>query len=877
MDGQAIQGGASTSTEAAALASILVWSMDCPPWQRDALRRLYLNGALTEDDYTDLVAICKGLNTGQPLEAMHLKDPSAGGAIINLRQLHGLANVNALAAGERLVFSKRGLTVVYGDNGAGKSGYARVLKHLCRARIPKGDTVLTNVYANNVGKPSAQVDFLVGGHNQTASWVLGQQSDSRLSAVSVFDSSTANVHVDSTNNLAYTPVPLQMLASLADACKDLKTKLGNEISVIQAKTPAALLTPACSSSTMVGRLISSLSHKTKVVSIESGAGVSEQEEVRLEEIQRDLSSDPVRLSRQLTVQKTRIEADISRLNSMVHAGATTVGQSLLSLRDAYGTAEAASLTASNDLFSDEPLPDVGSPVWRLLWSAAREYSKLSAYKGKAFPVVADRALCPLCQQILGEEAIKRFQTFELFVKDESKRQEKVAKDAFDEALKVVTDAIPKARTIPTMVAWYRDDLAQPELASTLRATIVKIAWRLRALSRLSSSEQLITLPPMPDSPSIQLSALVDSISLRASVLLTENDSKERKALIAERDELLDRKWLSTMKEDVLLQIERLKEIEALNGFVKSTHANRITALSTDVARTHVTAHLKACFTTEVEKLGVSNLEIELQQAKSSAGVPQFQIRLTGMPDQPVGKVLSEGEHRCIALAAFLAELATTDSHSAIVFDDPVSSLDHMHRQSVAARLAEEARRRQVIVFTHDMAFLLLIDEECRGKDGVDDVPVLYRLISRGPTAAGFCNEDPPTDVMPLDKVIGGMSRHLVNVSVLHARGDQARWQDEVKLFQVSLRNTWERAVEEVVRPVIKRLARKVDTTGLMKLTVLTANDCSEMRIAYGRCSALLHSQPGELRAALPTPGAIQSEIDALSGWITSIRQRQEQI
>ena len=48
-----------------------------------------------------------------------------------------------------------------------------------------------------------------------------------------------------------------------------------------------------------------------------------------------------------------------------------------------------------------------------------------------------------------------------------------------------------------------------------------------------------------------------------------------------------------------------------------------------------------------------------------------------------------------------------------VFDDPVSSLDHRHRDRVAERLAEEGKTRQVVVFTHDMAFLLLLDEACR--------------------------------------------------------------------------------------------------------------------------------------------------------------------
>ena len=56
-------------------------------------------------------------------------------------------------------------------------------------------------------------------------------------------------------------------------------------------------------------------------------------------------------------------------------------------------------------------------------------------------------------------------------------------------------------------------------------------------------------------------------------------------------------------------------------------------------------------------------------------MPFFQVRLINKPSEPVGKVLSEGEHRCVALAAFLAELSTIDAQSAIVFDDPVSSLD----------------------------------------------------------------------------------------------------------------------------------------------------------------------------------------------------------
>ena len=41
------------------LQEILKWSVDRPAWQRDALRRLLANGALTETDIEELAEICK--------------------------------------------------------------------------------------------------------------------------------------------------------------------------------------------------------------------------------------------------------------------------------------------------------------------------------------------------------------------------------------------------------------------------------------------------------------------------------------------------------------------------------------------------------------------------------------------------------------------------------------------------------------------------------------------------------------------------------------------------------------------------------------------------------------------------------------------------
>ena len=248
-----------------------------------------------------------------------------------------------------------------------------------------------------------------------------------------------------------------------------------------------------------------------------------------------------------------------------------------------------------------------------------------------------------------------------------------------------------------------------------------------------------------------------------------------------------------------------------------------------------------------------------------------------MPDEPVGKIMSEGEHRCVALAAFLADLSTVETFSGIVFDDPVSSLDHNHRDRVAKRLAIESSNRQVVIFTHDIAFVVLLEAACRETRDRAAIPITYRVVSRGRDAAGFCSAEPPANVLPVHKVVRQMQNHLRNVKIHHERGDQAKWRREVHSFAAQLREAWERAVEDAVSPVIKRLAKEVQTEGLIRLTVLQEQDCHNMHDAYRRFSQLLHSQPGELNQRLPTPGEIEAEIAVLETWAADIISRQKQI
>lgn len=70
-----------------------------------------------------------------------------------LKRMHSLKHVNALAADQSIEFASSGVTVIYGENAAGKSGYSRVLKRACHAREKKSD-VLPNVFTSGAKRQS---------------------------------------------------------------------------------------------------------------------------------------------------------------------------------------------------------------------------------------------------------------------------------------------------------------------------------------------------------------------------------------------------------------------------------------------------------------------------------------------------------------------------------------------------------------------------------------------------------------------------------------------------------------------------------------------------------------------------------------------------
>ena len=151
-----------------AIEDILEWSStNLSPWKQDALRRLACQSTLTKNDHDEVLAIIKDSvgfvltpkpAAALPLEKVHFGSASTG-TPLHIKTIRNVENVNRLVPAANLTFAPQGLTVVYGRNGSGKSGFVRIFRTACRTRVEKPEKlkVLANVYGSGRGPQRAEI------------------------------------------------------------------------------------------------------------------------------------------------------------------------------------------------------------------------------------------------------------------------------------------------------------------------------------------------------------------------------------------------------------------------------------------------------------------------------------------------------------------------------------------------------------------------------------------------------------------------------------------------------------------------------------------------------------------------------------------------
>ena len=863
---------------------VSAWAERLPPWRQDALRRLCIQGEWDDVDPSEILDLAKqhhGMGSGLdpapqpiPFGSDHFPAEANQDATVVLTSLHTLVNVGKIPSDQILEFQSQGLTIAYGGNGTGKSGYARVLKQACRARSP--GTVYANAYDPNFPQltPSATITFELDGTPDQALWSgqRGHVPRPELRGISVFDGDCARHYLQAREAATFQPVALTYLQQLANGLNQaLRPRLQAVITGLAVDVTPFNVIPA---DTDAGRAVHPISATTDLVRARALAALTADEQTELARLPQEISeADPTAKATLLDNAATKVD---ELVNTIATAGSVVSDDAIDAAQSAHRTlldAEAAERAASTLLQAEDAtplLPGTGQGPWALLFDAAREYSIGAAYPEQAFPVTSEGTLCVLCQQELTPAAKHRLQRFDRYIRDTASEAAQAARTAWQQHVRDVGQATVtftvsqtmsdslrgRIETLPDDIRIFQEDLLSR--LQWLRIAVANGEWQDRPTYRGAN-------------PTASTRQIADNLRAEATALRANLDAEALAAKRLRLKELDARRLLSEHIDSIAHVVSNLDHKSKLQKCLEDIGNTRpISLFAGQLAKTYISEALAGRMNDELRKLDIYHIRAGVSST-GDAGSVRLGILL---PDSRLDPhlVLSEAEQRMCALAYFFAELEQSGSTSGIVFDDPVSSLDHSHRTAVARRIVEECAVRQVIVFTHDAVFFGELNTLCRDAGLTPSVKsISYRAAGPGYIDAGL-----PYDMRRHRERI---AQHRTDHQRISANFNNPPGDDEriaIRNAYDDLRVTIEVGIEDtILNETVVRFRDNISVGRLDGVMIVEEAEYREVQRLHDKCcrNVRAHSHAASQQRAVTQPAELLQDIDAVNALFQEIRRR----
>jgi energy-coupling factor transporter ATP-binding protein EcfA2 len=864
----------------ATIDDVITWAKSLPAWQGDAVRRFLVacDAPLSTQDYSEVLALAKAdLKLAPPPNNMKPIPPAAGmfsgtpaaATAVKLLAICDVRNVNIIQPGQAQPFAENGVTVVYGGNGSGKSGYSRILKLACRAR-DKDERILPNVFATTpAGTPTAILKIKQGTETKELTWAQGTSADPILTNITVFDSRCARVITDDRNEISYLPYGGDVFHKTADIILKVKADLEGEIIHLAPVQDSGVV--AGTSSAIFLESLSETSKDEDIQAATTWTSVDQELLTKKEELARvsDATKAIIEVARLEKIKK-RVSNESIMESGIASACVGVANKDIKKVLMELNAAQLAYAAAVAERKTPEPLPGVASTnQWEILYKAAKQYSEEIAYPGESFPRIID-AVCVLCQQSLGEEAVARFARFKKFMEDATSNVLAAKRAALKTLREKVEELIPLSG--PALESIH-DELASIDVkaANAIRiyhttVAALKVA-SIALLTEGEDPEKAALLPAWPVTAAVALQAVELMLSQKVIEITNAAKPEENKKLIAKIAELKSRKALSVRKSDIFMFVTKARRNGVLRRAAATLRTREITNQGKAIICKNLTPELVKAFKTELDTIGATRIPISVKPC-GATGETAHEMLLEGvnaLGRTRMSQILSEGESRAIAIAGFLAELKLAPHANAIVLDDPVSSLDHVFTRKIASRLAREGLTRQVIIFTHNIAFLMELEDACMelAKTGTP-VAVAVHTLHRSAKSSGITEDGAPWHVMKVKQRAHYLDELVYKIRSLYQdRIDE--YNEKAAHIYGLLREAWESCVEDdLFYNVVCRYRNSVQTLKLIQVGI-EDTDIHHIDLNMSKASTWMtgHDKSKVLDDNRPAPDELLADINAL--------------
>ena len=763
-----------------------------------------------------------------------------------LSKLENVEGVNALLEGQSIEFSPN-LTIIYGSNGSGKSGYTRLLKNVFYSKSK--EKILSNIYSTDIVKP-VNANFIFKSEGNEISVSYNNNDHSIFEQFSVFDGKSAVKHIESKNEFEFKPAGLNFFGKFADALSHVEKKLNNEVTIKQQGTNINNLLMLFDGNSEVTEAIQAINTDKGFENLSKIASYTEKNTKEKESVQKKYE--------ELQIASTKKDQEIRNLNTIKKL-LLQVKQSVEKFNQYFSNEmfekanqaiieclekEEIAKNEGVENFKTDNLNGIGTSEWKNFILSAEKFALLQENGNSHYPKNEDH--CLFCQQKLSEPAQKLIINYRKFIESVSEKKAAELQNKLNKAKKLYDDLdfnlFPPNNILTN---WLIENY--PIELEIIKHSIEKqqiLAEKICSdIQNKVVNEKVGVLIETNIFETIEI-----ELEKSITILNTGNQFKELERL---RNSIINLEH----KEKLSLHFPKFENYFNMQVWLnKASKANfpkqKITLKEKELSSKYFSENYVSIFNNECQKLN-GDFGIEINRT-STAGKSYRQLRLKG---KNPNTILSEGEQKVIATADFLAEMKLSEINRGIIFDDPVTSLDDKRKNEIATRLVEEAELRQVIIFTHDLVFVSNLLSKCEQQEAEFLCHWIENIDGKNPGAI-YLNNAPSYEK---DYKTSGKAQNYLNEA---KKSNPQQREEKIKNGFAALRTSYEaQVVFGLFKGVVQRFNERVSIESLRKV-YFTTELIDELLESYALCCRFMegHSHSDKYSYKKPTIEDLNNEI-----------------
>ncbi len=767
---------------------------------------------------------------------------------LQLQLIKEIENVNALATGQSIPINPN-LTIIYGGNGTGKSGYVRLLNNAFNSRGDK--QILPNVFSGAAkGEPACKFTFQSADEPYDLAYPL-QKSNIEFSQYSVFDTHSIRVLLEQDNKLDFTPIGFEFFEKVLQLHEAVKTKLYAEI---QANRPINEFVKFFINDNAIKNTITNLGANTNEEELKALGTYTQEDTTELAELiakREELKAldVPKRIAKLQKLLSQLVEFT-SRLQTILDCLKPKDIEYYNSLITSFHKFQELAKQEGVKSLEDFNIKGLGSNEWKEFIRASKNYASAIEVNREEKFYPSDDYNCLFCLQPLAQKEISLINSYWNLLKSEAEGELNRIIQAIRELEKTLKGLLPVKFDETTTLFQYVNNSDAAITEKWKDIVYLSETARQNIISNLANRN--LDLPVQYFAVSInEFDTVIAKLKVVIEDLFKKNPLKELEELEKQIQFLTDKSLLSKLLEQVLVFVVAHRWAAKAESSASAFNPRSITIKQGELFSTYITDKYTEIFIKECRNFNAPSV-VEISQ-KNARGSTLRKLQVAGVV---ANSVLSEGEQRAISLADFLTEVQMNPINKGVFFDDPITSQDHHRREKIAERLVGLASQKQVIVFTHDIAFFirLKISAEITG------TPLSYTTIRNTGQNPGVINPQLPWIVQPVKARIGTLKVMLVQLKKTEKEQSEDEYFFAAKSWYSLLREAWERAVEErLLKGVVERFSFGIQTQKIKKI-IVTNDLINEIETGMTESSKWVHDAAAGLNPTTPDTTKAESDL-----------------